>query len=140
MQYQQEGRYPATELRYFELLTRICLQKALLLRDLQRAYRVNDRVYLKEAAQKTLPALTKDYEDFIDVVCKRWRANSRIQNLDIVTANLYAARGRTEYAAKTLRAFLDGELDRVEELEIERIPGAYMMAPCIQSYMGSRAC
>lgn len=114
---------------FYSLLADICLEKSKLMKNLQTKYKTGDKAYLKETAEKTLPQLSDKYAQFIDLLCKRWRDGYKSAHLEALTTDLYGTKGRVEYAAKVISEYLSGKIDRIGELEVERLKGATLLYP-----------
>lgn len=91
---------------------------------LQTAYLENDRGYLEALCEYKLEALYKAFDIFKQVRMDMWYKNNKAFGGEVLDARLNGVLGRIQTAKKRIAQYLNGEIDRIEELEAERLPFA----------------
>ena len=119
LELQADKAYDALELDYHVLLAKICLEKAKIRVDLKKKYEAKDMDYLHNLTEVTLPELLATYNEFRKLATIRMKKHCRIQGMDSLVYHLSGAIGRLEYAIDTLKDYMDGNIDRIDELEVE---------------------
>ena len=119
-------RYVGTEyesmFRMYHALARFLVYKSTVGLSLTAAYRASDREALLALAKDVLPqvkacavALHTAHRAFWSDFCKPL-------GFDVFDRRYGALEARIDTALLTLNAYLDGRIDRIEELEVERLP------------------
>lgn len=130
-----KGEYNILNKKYLECLSEICLMKSEILLNAQNEYKAGNKSYLKELADVKLPKLIELYTEFIALKVKLYLMATRRNCLDTVTTNLYATRGRCEFAINTINDYLEGRTDTIYELELETFDDDKLLYQLPQKYM-----
>lgn len=88
---------------------------------LTRAYREKDRDTLKDFAENMLPELAERVRRLRRVHMENWFAMNKALGWDIMDMRYGALLIRIESAQEEIKAYLSGALQRIEELEEERL-------------------
>ncbi len=104
---------------YYKLLFEIILKKAGLIDGLQREYKANNKKYLSETAEKTIPELQKLYKQFYEVFSENWLKVNKPFGYEIFAQRFGGIDVRLEYTKKRISEYCEGKIDRIEELEEE---------------------
>ena len=88
---------------------------------LKTAYDNKDKTELDVIANETVPYLIEEIKDFITAHRRRWRVDNKNFGFDVQDVRLGGLIQRLEATAETVNAYLHGELDRIEELEVPRL-------------------
>lgn len=104
---------------YCNLYAKCILGKNEILHDLRNKYKADDREYLKELCESKLPELISDYIAFQKVFTKQWLKDSKGNGLEVLEVRFGGAILRLETAIDRINAYLNGEIDKIEELEEE---------------------
>ena len=90
--------------------------------QLRKAYEAGDRKTLKELADVTLPALIRKVEALRAAWREQWFAYNKPFGFELLDIRFGGIAARLETAAVRIREYLNGDTDRIEELEAERLP------------------
>jgi len=109
----------------FETLAKLC--RILTLKcdmgsRLYDAYRANDRETLARIADSEIPQVIEWLDDFILTFRRQWYLESKPFGLTTHDIRLGGLRERLLSAADRIHSYLDGQTERIEELEIEPLP------------------
>lgn len=107
---------------YAYYLYKICAVKAQLRCELRQSYQKGDKQYLKETAEKTLPALKQDYESLLILHREQWMKTYKAFGFEVLSFRYGGVMQRLEDVALTLKAYLNGEIDQIEQLEQQVLP------------------
>lgn len=88
---------------------------------LKAAYDANDRDALRVLATKTLPEIADAVGAFKDRLQARWMQENKPFGFEVQDIRLSGVIGRAWSAASRVLSYVDGNLDRLEELEQERL-------------------
>lgn len=88
---------------------------------LTKAYRENDRAALESIAEEFLPELMKRVRDLRKVHMENWFAMNKALGWDVMDMRYGSLLIRIESTQTELKAYLDGKLHKLEELEEERL-------------------
>ena len=83
---------------------------------LRRAYQAGDRAKLEELLSQLL-VLKKRLGAFYRAMAKQWHLENRANGFDVQDIRIGALKQRLEHSATKLKAYLNGEAERIEELE-----------------------
>ena len=89
--------------------------------DLREAYLANDRETLARYADTELDALADKLQSFIDLFYDGWVSENKVFGFDTIDLRLGGLMGRIRTAKKRVKAYLDGKLDKLEELDEPRL-------------------
>jgi hypothetical protein len=98
--------------------------KAELSYDLKKAYKVGDKEYLAEAADKIIPEIITRIEDFVEAYRKQWFYENKTFGFTNQEVRIGGQTARLKAAMLRLKEYLDGKTDRIEELEQPILPVA----------------
>lgn len=104
----------------FTTLGELCLllsYKATLSLDLRDAYRAGDRVGLAYIAQSRIPDIAEQLDVFIEAFRKQWYFENRTFGFSVEELRLGGLKERLLSTASRVLGYLEGEYDRIEELE-----------------------
>ncbi len=104
-----------------EKLSSVLATKASFGIKLKEAYDNKDKDELGIIANETVPYLIEEIKDFIASHRRRWRIDNKNFGFDVQDVRLGGLIQRLEATADTVNAYLAGELDRIEELEVPRL-------------------
>ena len=88
---------------------------------LKKAYKSGDKAYLRELAEDILPNLKPMYETLAKIHEKQWKDTYKVFGWEVIHTRYFVSAGRIDYAIRTLKMYLDGEIDIIEELEPETL-------------------
>ena len=108
---------------YSNLYAKCILGKNEILHNLRDRYQAGDREYLMELCNVKLPELVEDYKAFQKVYTKQWLKDSKGNGLEVMEVRLGGAILRLETAKDRIKAYLNGDIDYIEELEEKVIVG-----------------
>ncbi|MCI8554298.1 MAG: beta-N-acetylhexosaminidase [Clostridiales bacterium] len=107
---------------YAAELSRVLELKATLGIELAAAYRAGDRAALETLADRRLPALLEQIDRFSEAFYDSWMGENKPFGYEVTDIRLGGLRKRAVTARRRLRDYLEGRLERLEELEQERLP------------------
>ena len=122
---------------YYKLLFEIILKKAGLIDGLQREYKANNKKYLSETAEKTIPELQKLYKRFYEVFGENWLRVNKPFGYEVFAQRFGGIDLRLSYAQKRLLEYCEGKTDRIEELEEEIVTGLNKTWRYANNYMNT---
>lgn len=109
----------------YDMLAELCSvleYKACVSADAYQAYQTADKEKLRMISEKTLPEILDRLEAFRNSVEKRWLAEYKVSGYDILDFRLGGVSARVKNAIRRLDLYLQGEIDKIEELEEKRLP------------------
>lgn len=116
----------AGELGYvYDTAAKLCAVLAIKSRmgvELREAYRRGDTVYLRQAAEKTLPELLERVKVFHRAVAYQWEQENKIFGFEVLDVRLGGLEQRICSAISRLNGFVGGELASLPELEENILP------------------
>ena len=96
--------------------------KAELGAELYRAYHANDRDTLSYIAGERIEAVKALVEEFRIAFRKQWMKENRSFGFDVMDIRIGGLYAQLETAQYLIVEYLDGRIDRIDELEAERLP------------------
>lgn len=111
--------------KYIAVIFEITIKKMDILSKLSKAYKNNDREYLKKASEDDIPFLTKKYNELYLIHEKQWLSTYKTFGWEEHTSRYAHLIFRLEYVKKVITKYLNGELEKIEELETELIEDTY---------------
>lgn len=108
---------------FFLSLYRVAILKAELLGKLRPAYQSGDRAFMEKAAKELIPSLQQEFEAYYARFFALWRSSYKGFGLEMYTHDLGGVMQRLKDVRLILDQYLSGQLDHIEELETETIPG-----------------
>lgn len=103
-------------------LCRVLKEKVTAGKEIRRAYRAGDRRCLSDYAAARLPRIADEIAQFHRCVRTRWLAENKAFGLEVLDLRLGGLKTRVLLAAERLGDYLEGRVDRLEELEEEVLP------------------
>lgn len=103
------------------LLCRLNAEKIDLTQAIRRAYKEDNRTALTECCHR-LVDLVEQLTDFHKVYSRQWLAENKVFGLDAVDIRLGGLKARMERAISRIQDYLSGEIDRIDELEVDILP------------------
>lgn len=89
---------------------------------LKSAYDAGDKAAMRLIAEEELPEIECRLAVFHAAFKKQWYAENKRGGFDVQDIRLGGVMARVRSAAEIVQQYLDGEIDRIEELEQERLP------------------
>lgn len=89
--------------------------------DLRDAYLKGDRKELTRLCDEVLPDVSAKLTAFIDLFYDGWMQENKPFGFDVIDLRLGGLQGRIRTAQKRVKAYLDGKLDKLEELDEPRL-------------------
>lgn len=102
-------------------LCRVLELKATIGVRLKAAYDCGDKATLKEIAEEALPEIRRRTEDFYAEFRQGWMKESRPGGFDTQDLRIGGMLRRVLAAEATVKAYLNGEIERIEELDVDRL-------------------
>ncbi|MBQ6902756.1 MAG: beta-N-acetylhexosaminidase [Oscillospiraceae bacterium] len=90
--------------------------------ELYNAYHDGDKGKISKIANETLPEIISRMRVFCDSVTKQWNFENQIIGLDSLDLKLGGVLRRLEVSVKRLNDYLSDTVERIDELERERLP------------------
>ena len=91
-------------------------------RRIREAYKAGDKVRLQQIAREELPKLRSEIETFHKLFSHQWLKENRVFGLDTVDIRMGGLLQRIKRAESRIEAYLAGQIDRIDELEVEILP------------------
>ncbi len=85
--------------------------------DIRAAYLAGDKDTLRKIADERIPEILVRFDRFEDTFREQWYKENKTFGFDVQELYMGGAKERMRTAAKRLRAWCDGKVDRIEELE-----------------------
>lgn len=125
--------------RMYASLAHILAQKACLGCQIRKAYREGSSAELERLAVTVLPHLKKDVLSFKEAFAAVWFRENKGNGFEVMDIRLGGLASRIDTVAERLMAYLQHQIDAIEELEEEPLPfteGAYAdeVYVCCNSY------
>lgn len=109
---------------YFKAVFTACLDKCRLHAQLRQRYKAEDRVWLKEFAEVSIPQIVADFTALESIHRAVWHADYKTQGFERLQYRYFGAIGRLNYLAEIIKAYLAGEVEKIPELEPEILHSA----------------
>ena len=91
-------------------------------RRIRQAYQTGDKENLQQIAREELPKLRSQIETFHKFFSHQWLKENKVFGLDTVDIRMGGLLQRIKRAESRIEAYLAGQIDRIEELEVEILP------------------
>jgi len=91
-------------------------------RRIRQAYQTGDKESLQQIAREELPKLRSQVETFHKLFSHQWMKENKVFGLDTVDIRMGGLLQRIKRAESRIEAYLAGQIDRIEELEVEILP------------------
>ncbi len=105
---------------YYRALTKVLYEKAEIGIDIKRAYDERDVAALAALVEE-LEQLLADYAVMCDAFETLWNSENKAFGFDVYDIRTGGVKARIQTAIKKLTAYINGETDKIEELEEERL-------------------
>lgn len=105
----------------YAALCKVLIKKATYSKRLYQAYQNQDRVVI-EALCAELPEIKADLEKFYQAYRQQWMTENKGFGFEVMDIRLGGLIARTDTVALLLRDYLDGKVERIYELEEDRLP------------------
>ena len=108
----------------YENLANVCSVLAIKSRvgvDAQAAYLSGDKEKLREIAETVLPELIRRMEKLHRSTFTQWMKECKINGYEVLDLRIGGLESRARTAAERIQMYLDGRLERLEELEEKRL-------------------
>ena len=112
----------------FELATALCrvlTNKAELGKEIETAYKAGDKGKLKRIAEEVIPQIIEDSKALFSAVEKSWREEKKSFGLEIQAQRFGGLIQRLLQVRKKLLGYLDGSIQALPEVAIQRFLPAY---------------
>ena len=119
--YQKQCGKLQSQFQFIESLFDMMSAKCAIAEQLKPRYEQNDRAYLKLVADQLLPALAVKVENTRKLYRDMWYADNKPFGLEVVEIRYGGLIARIDSAISRLNAYLDGQIDRLEELDEPRL-------------------
>lgn len=96
--------------------------KALLGKDIKKAYDEGDKKSLSYIAKKIIPELVKRVRSLNDAHKVLWMSNSKVFGYEVMEAKYGMLLARLEGVDERLMAYVNGDVAELEEVKAERLP------------------
>lgn len=103
-------------------LVRLMIQKCRVQMALRPAWKQKDRQALSQVCDELLPRLCEAVDAFLAAVHAQWLSENHAAGLDVQDLRLGGLKQRVLTAQARIRAWLDGQIATVEELDVELLP------------------
>ncbi len=87
----------------------------------QQAYKAGDRQTLRKIAQEVLPELLARFDKFHKSMYVQWMTECKANGYEVLDLRIGGLESRTRTAIMRIEMYLDGKIDRLEELDEERL-------------------
>lgn len=107
---------------YYEKLAEVLASKADLGVRIQKAYKQNAQLVLKDISEKEIPETVANLEDMKLIREKLWMEDAKPFGYELLDIKLGGVITRLNSACRRIKQYLSGNIVRLEELEEERLP------------------
>lgn len=108
----------------YENLSNLCGVLAIKSRvgvNAQKAYKAGDKDALREIADIVLPDLLNRFDAFHKTMYTQWMEECKANGYEVLDLRIGGLESRTRTAISRIRLYLDGKIDKLEELEEYRL-------------------
>lgn len=109
-------------LEFYTALARALARKAELGVEIRRAYLAEDGARLRKLAEHDIPAAAAAMESLREVWRRLWMRDNHPAGFEVHDIRLGGVCARLTSARRRILSFCDGEIARIEELELEPLP------------------
>ena len=106
---------------YIYRLTDIVSKKCYILENLKKSYNAGNKAFLKECADTLIPELINSYEELSYVHKKQWMKTYKPFGYEVLDIRYGGILKRLKSAQEKITEYLNGEISRIEELEVKRL-------------------
>lgn len=108
---------------YYYSVFDAALHKSEIMKNLRNAYDNDDREYLKKVCESDLQSLKEKYKTMYEEFKTRWLKHYKPQGFERYPARFGGMMLRFDYVAETIKKYLDGDIEKILELEEKPISG-----------------
>lgn len=87
----------------------------------QKAYKAGDRETLKQIADQVLPELLCRFDAFHKTMYQQWTTECKANGYEVLDLRIGGLESRTKTAIARINLYLEGKIDRLEELDEYRL-------------------
>lgn len=117
-------KYPnVPDMDYYKKVFRCALHKVKLQQTLRDHYKTDDKAWLADFSQNTIPVMLKDFEDLYHSHYELWHRDYKTQGYEMNMNRFAGAIERIRYTGWMIDRYVAGEIDEIEALEPELIQG-----------------
>lgn len=103
-------------------LCKLLEHKATLSIDLRKAYLDGDRAQMARIANERIPAALEAAENYLDTFRRGWFIDNNTYGIDVIEIRMGGLKERLKSTARIIGEYLDGTLDRIDQLEQPVLP------------------
>ena len=121
--YEAAGRSPSCGYMY-EHLANLCKVLAIKSRvgvNAQIAYKAGDKETLRKIADEVLPELLRRFDAFHNTMYQQWTTECKANGYEVLDLRIGGLESRTKTAIRRIHLYLDGQIDKLEELDEKRL-------------------
>lgn len=121
--YEAADRSPSFGYMY-EHIANLCRVLAIKSRvgvNAQRAYKAGDKALLKKIADQILPELLCRFDTFHKTMYEQWTRECKANGYEVLDLRIGGLESRTKTAIARINLYLDGKIDKLEELDEYRL-------------------
>ena len=117
-------QYPdAPDIDYYTAVFQALLDKAVLHQNLRTRYKADDRQWLQNFADVTLPGMIEDFQKLYEVHDANWHRDLKTQGFEKLTVRSAGTIERLRCTQREINRYLSGQIDQIEALDPEVIHG-----------------
>ncbi len=91
---------------------------------LKQAYETQDRVFIQDAVEHTIPSMIERVKAMRDCLEAQWMRENKVFGFEVQDIRFGGLVRRLMTAKNRIQDYLDGKIAKLEELEIDRLPMA----------------
>lgn len=114
---------------YARLVYEIAIEKIRLIKTIKEAYERGDKSTLERISAEDLPKLKESYRKIHMLAEKLWMSTNKVFGWEELDGRFGAVSARLDYAARTFKAYVNGEISEIEELEYDFIEDMHGSLP-----------
>jgi len=107
--------------RHTANICRVLEHKCTMGLEITDAYLTGNKEKLRDIAEIKLPALQKQTEELLYGFEDQWNTENKPHGLEVIQIRIGAIQTRLDAAARRIKAYLDGKVEKLDELESERL-------------------
>ncbi len=113
----------APDIEYYRTLFRALVDKCIIHRLLRTKYKADNREWLRNFAENTIPQIAANFEKLYKLHDELWHRDLKTNGFEKLAVRYAGAIERIRYTGQTIIRYLNGEIDEIEALEPELIQG-----------------
>lgn len=111
---------------FAEVVFEICVIKCEILKDLRNKYKAGDKEFINHTANELIPKLLPMYEKLLKLRTEMWLREHTPFGVEKLQINYAGIIERLKFAKDRLNKYINGEINVIEELEIEVLDEGYV--------------